>query len=160
MTCSRALILTTILMLGACDRQTVNPPTEPADPIAASEVAPAAPTPPGVAPSLPGAGPESFVGRWAAQAAWCRNTTGPQRPITITPLRIEGYENSCAITTLDQVVDGYEVALACQSEGATTAERMRLSVQDDVLRLTWLNRNDAVVLLKRCAAEAVTQPPG
>ena len=162
MTCSRALALTTILMLGACDRQTVNPPTEPAEAIATSEVAPPAPSPPGVGPSLPGAGPQSFVGRWAAETAWCNNTTGPQRPITITPLRVEGYENSCAITTLDEVVDGYEVALACQAEGAATGERVRLSVQDEVLRLTWLNRNDAVVLLKRCpAAAAVTAPkPG
>lgn len=152
------LILTAMLMLGACDRQTVNPPTEPAEAIATTEVAPPAPSPPGVGPALPGAGPESFVGQWAAQAAWCGNTTGPERPITLTPLRVEGYENSCAITRLTEVVDGYEVALACQAEGAAARERVRLSVQDDVLRLTWLDRNDAVVLLKRCPA-APSAPP-
>lgn len=160
MTRSSPLILTAILMLGACERQGVNPPTEPAAAIATTEVAPPAPSPPGVGPSLPGAGPESFVGRWAAQAAWCSNTAGPERPIVITPLRVEGYENSCAITTLHEVVDGYEVTLACQAEGMATGERVRLSVQDNVMRMTWLNRNDAVLLLKRCPAEAVTQSPG
>ncbi len=161
---SRALtpVLAAILMVAACDRQTVNPPTEPAAPAASPEVAPAAPAPPGVGPALPGAGPASFVGRWAGEAAWCANTTGPEQPITLTPLRFEGYENSCAIGSIDQVTDGYELALTCQAEGTVSRERVRLSVQEDVLRLTWLNRNAAVVLLARCrtAAEPAGPPAG
>lgn len=151
-------VLATVLLAAACERQTVNPPTEPAAPIASPEVTPPAPGPEGVGPALPGAGPASFVGRWAGNVAWCANTTGAERPITITPLRFEGYENSCAITSLDQVTDGYEVMLACQAEGEASRERVRLSVQDNVLRLTWLNRNEAVVLLARCPA-GPGQPP-
>lgn len=148
-----------LLSLAACERAGVNPPTEPANPIQTTEVAPAAPAPPGIGPAMPGAGPASFVGRWAGNAAWCANTTGPERPITISTLRFEGYENSCAITSLDQVQDGYELTLACQAEGEATRERVRLSAQDDVLRLTWLNRHDAVVLLARCPAPAATAAP-
>jgi hypothetical protein len=158
MTRSLIPVLAAVLLVAACDRQTVNPPTEPAQPVTSAEVAPAALAPEGVGPSLPGAGPASFVGRWAANPAWCANTTGAETPITITPLRFEGYENSCAITSLDQVSDGYEVALSCQAEGEASHERVRLSRQEDVLRLTWLNRNDAVVLLVRCPAEAGPPP--
>lgn len=156
---SRALtpVLAAILMVAACDRQTVNPPTEPAAPAASPEVAPPAPAPPGVGPALPGAGPASFVGRWAGNAAWCANTTGAEQAITLTPLRFEGYENSCAIDSINQVADGYELALTCQAEGAVTRERVRLSVQENVLRLTWLNRNEAVVLLARCPAPAAPE---
>ena len=159
MTKSLRPALVAVLLLAACDRQTVNPPTEPAAPIASPEVTPAPAEPPGVGPALPGSGPATFVGRWAGSAAWCANTTGAERPITITPLRFEGYENSCAITSLDQVNDGYELTLACEAEGDVSRERVRLSRQEDVLRLTWLNRNDAVVLLVRCPAEAGTPRP-
>ncbi|WP_343787010.1 hypothetical protein [Brevundimonas lenta] len=75
-------------------------------------------------------------------------------------MRFEGYENSCAITSLDQVADGYEATLACQAEGTNARERIRLSRQGESLRLTWLNRNDAVVVLTRCPTPAAEpQPP-
>ena len=153
----RALIpLSVVLLVAACERQAVNPPTEPAAPVETSEVAPAAPSPPGIGPAMPGAGPATFVGRWAGKADWCANTTGAEQPITITPFRFEGYENSCDITRITQVADGYEVALSCTAEGETAGELVRLSVQQDVLRLTWLNRNEAVVLLARCPVK--TEP--
>lgn len=162
---TRALIpaFAAVLLIAACDRQAVNPPTEPAAPIATPEAAPPAPKPPGVGTVMPGAGPASFVGRWAGNLAWCANTSGAQQPVVLTPLRFEGYENRCAITSLEQVVDGYEVTLACQAEGGASRERVRLSAQDDVLRLTWLNRNEAVLLLRRCPAAPVAdggQPAG
>jgi hypothetical protein len=142
------------VLLAACEGESVNPPTEPAQPVSAEDGSvPASATGPGGAnPDMPGSGPATFVGTWAAEAGWCANTTGDRRPITITPMRFEGYENSCAITSLDQVVEGYEATLACQSEGATARERIRLSAQGETLRLTWLNRDNAVVLLHRCPA--------
>lgn len=149
----RILALATLFAGAGCDRQTVNPPTEPADPITTpgTEVAAPAP-PPGVGGLMQGAGPATFVGRWAARAEWCGQGDGERRPITLSTLRFEGYENSCAITSLDQVADGYEATLACQAEGAVSRERVRLAVQGDALRLTWLDRNDAVVQLVRCPA--------
>ena len=82
----RALIpLSALLVVAACERQAVNPPTEPAAPIATSEVAPAAPSPPGIGPAMPGAGPATFVGRWAGDVDWWANTAGGGEPDKNTP---------------------------------------------------------------------------
>jgi hypothetical protein len=146
-----ALAIAPLLICAACERQTVNPPTEPAQAVTApgSDVPPATP-PPGVGSVLPGSGPATFVGRWAARIGWCANTSGAEQPVTISTLRFEGYENRCALSALAQVPDGYEADLACQAEGAQTQERIRMSVQGDAMRLTWLNRDNAVVQLVRC----------
>lgn len=147
MTLSRLLPLSALaatLVLAACQRETVNPPTEPADPIPV----PVEEQDPG--PGKAGATPATFVGRWAARSEWCANTSGPEQAITISTLRFEGYENSCAISSLDQVTGGYEATLACESEGTASRERVRLAAQGDGLRLTWLDRDDAAVQLVRC----------
>lgn len=154
------LIPLVALSLVACGPAEKNPPTEPAAPITTPEAtAPAATPPPGVGSVMPGSGPQTFVGHWVADAAWCANPRGPERPIVITPTRFEGYENSCDITAIQQIADGYEASLTCLSEGQTTTERVRMSVQGDAMRLTWLNRNDAVVRLSRCVAPAGPTPP-
>lgn len=149
------------LGLAACGQAEVNPPTEPASPITTPEAQAPPPTPPpGVGTVMPGSGPQTFVGRWAANTAWCANVQGPERPIAITATRFEGYENSCDITAITQVADGYEASLACTAEGQTANERIRMAVQGAGMRLTWLNRNDAVVRLTRCAApETPPAPP-
>ncbi|WP_343792002.1 hypothetical protein [Brevundimonas kwangchunensis] len=154
------LALAPLTVLAACERSNVNPPTEPADPITAagSDAPPPAP-PPGLDSLMPGAGPASFVGRWAAQASWCANTSGAEQPISISTTRFEGYENSCAITSLDQVNNGYEATLACEAEGAANRERVRLSAVGEALSLTWLNRDNAVVQLIRCPS-ATPAPAG
>ena len=145
------LTLAGLLVLAACGPEPANPPTDPAEPIDTPEAAaPPPPPPPGVGTVMPGAGPRSFVGRWAADVAWCLNQQGPERPIEITTTRFEGYENSCAITEVDQVGEGYEAALACTAEGTTSAERVRMEVSGQTMRLTWLNRGDAVVSLTKC----------
>jgi len=102
--------------------------------------------------TLPGAGPASFVGRWAADITWCSSTTGAERPIEITTTRFEGYENSCSIDRIHEEAGGYDATLTCEAEGMTAQERVRLAVQGDSLRLTWPDRNGAVVLLTRCGA--------
>ncbi|NJC40010.1 hypothetical protein GGQ87_000268 [Brevundimonas alba] len=139
------------LALAACGPGEPNPPTEPAEAIATPEAAaPAGAPPPGAGSILPGTGPRSFVGRWAADVSWCPNTSGPQRPIEINVTRFEGYENSCAIGEVDQIVDGYEVALTCTAEGMVSSERIRMAVSGQTMRLTWLNRDNAVVTLTKC----------
>jgi hypothetical protein len=156
---SPRLILLSALALAACGPAETNPPTDPAEPIdtpAASAPQPA--PPPGVGPIMPGSGPQTFVGRWAADAAWCANPQGAERPIEITTTRFEGYENSCAITSVDEVADGYQAGLSCEAEGQTSTERVRMSVQGESLRLSWPDRNGAVVLLTRCPA--TTAPAG
>lgn len=150
-----------ILALAACGPAEINSPTNPARPIQTAEAEAPAPTPPpGVGSIMPGSGPQTFVGRWAAQTGWCANPRGAARPIEISTTRFEGYENSCGIVSVSQVADGYEATLACAAEGRTSSERVRLAVQGDSLRLTWLNRNSAVVSLARCPTPAQPKPTG
>ncbi len=149
------VVLLASFALTACgENAQVNPPTEPAAPITAPDPAASADT--GTVSMGPGRGPVSFVGRWAADVSWCLNTDGAERPITITPTRFEGYENSCAIGALDEVADGYVATLACVAEGMSTQERVKLSAADDVLRLTWLDRGSDPVMLRKCTTLAPT----
>ena len=150
-----------LLVLAACGQSETNPPTDPAAPINTPEAEePAPPTPPpGVGSIMPGSGPQTFVGRWAANRAWCANPQGAERPIEISTTRFEGYENSCGILSVNQVRDGYEAGLACSAEGQTSRERVRMNVQGDAMRLTWLNRNSAVVSLVRCPVPGEVKPP-
>ena len=146
-----ALSLLALLAVAACDAGGTNPPTEPADPIATPDAsAPTTVPPPGAGSVLPGAGPASFVGRWAANVSWCPNTQGPERPIEITTTRFEGYENSCAIGRITEVANGYELDLTCTAEGTVSSERVRTAVSGQTMRLTWLNRDDATVSLTKC----------
>lgn len=149
-----------VFALAACGPSDVNPPTQPAPAINTAEAKAPPPTPPpGVGSVMPGSGPQTFVGRWAANLSWCSNVQGDARPIEITTTRFEGYENSCDIRSISQVTDGYEAGLACAAEGQTSTERVRMAVQGDVMRLTWLNRNEAVVRLARCPVAADPPPP-
>jgi len=145
------VVFLAVLALAACGPAEVNSPTDPAAPIDTPEADAPPPTPPpGVGSILPGSGPQTFVGRWAANASWCANPRGAERPIVITTTRFEGYENRCSIQSITQVADGYEAALACEAEGQVSDERIRMAVQGEGMRLTWLNRNDAVISLVRC----------
>ncbi|MFN3930315.1 MAG: hypothetical protein ACK4JY_01085 [Brevundimonas sp.] len=153
--------LLAVVAVAACGDGEANPPTQPASPIDTPEAA--APPPaasPGVGSVMPGSGPRSFVGRWTADVSWCSNTTGPERPIEITTTRFEGYENSCAIGSVDQIADGYEAGLTCTAEGVVSRERVRLSVTGQTLRLTWLNRDNALVTLTKCTTLEDTPAPG
>lgn len=149
------LAVLSVLMLAACGQSETNAPTDPAQPIDTPEAEAPPPTPPpGVGSIMPGSGPQTFVGRWAANAAWCANLQGAERPIEITTTRFEGYENSCGILSITQVADGYQASLACASEGQTSNERITMAVHGEGMRLTWLNRNNAVISLVRCPAPA------
>jgi len=154
----RALLISglAIVALSACDRQSrVNPPTEPAQPIQGpAAAAPPAQRPPGAESMLPGAGPVSFVGRWAAEADWCFNPRGDRVPIEITTTELRGYENRCEIQRITEISAGYEAALKCDSEGQTRYERVRLAATDRTLVLTWLDRSDQAVRLIRCTTLA------
>ena len=154
---TRMMLMTVALVtagaLAGCGESEVNAPTDPAAPIVTPDEPAAIPIP-GRTPTMPGRGPTSFVGRWAAQASWCANTRGPQRPIQITTTRFEGYENGCDITEIGEVQGGYVAYVTCQAEGETNSERLRMSVASDILTLTWIDRSDMRTELKRCPAPA------
>lgn len=144
-------VLAVLILVAGCGSEDANGPTNPAQPIDTPEAAapPNAP-PPGVGTVMPGSGPETFVGRWAADVSWCPNTTGPERAIEITPTRFQGYENTCVIASVDQIEGGYEAAMVCEAEGVRSQERIRMAVRGQSMRLTWLNRDGAVVSLSKC----------
>ncbi len=151
MTVFARLLLPSALLLTACgDGPAVNPPTEPAQESAATEAAAQAAPSTSLAPMLPGAGPTSFVGLWAYKAAWCAAPQGANRPIDISPTRFEGYENSCAITSVHEDDTGYDATLACQSQGRTSSERVRMGVAGQTLSLTYLDRDNRTVRLLKC----------
>lgn len=147
---TRALpMIALIALLAACGQENVNPPTEPADPITGPGTEAPEETDAG---NRPGSGAASFVGRWAADASWCANTTGAEQPIEITPTRFEGYENSCLIASVDERSGGWTVNMRCESEGQTRSERVQVAVTDNILDLTYPDRGGSNVKLTRCPA--------
>ncbi|MDZ4363817.1 hypothetical protein, partial [Brevundimonas sp.] len=91
-----------------------------------------------------------------ADVAWCPNTNGDTQPITITPTRFIGYENSCDIADVTQTSGAYQATLRCQSEGTTSTERVRMAVQGQNLSLTYVDRDNATVQLTKCTTLADT----
>ncbi len=150
------ILMLAVAGLAACDRQPrVNPPTEPAAPIDGPEAkASSAQRPPGADTMLPGAGPVSFVGRWAAEADWCFNPRGDRVPIEITTTELRGYENRCDIQRITEISEGYEAALKCDAEGEARYERVRLTATKQTLAITWMDRSDRPVRLLRCTTLA------
>ena len=145
----RAAAVALFALVTACgETASVNPPTEPAQPIDVQD----SQTPPGRGQTsmLPGRGAASFVDRWAAEVSWCAAPQDERRPIEITSTRFEGYENNCSIAAVDEVADGYVATLACVSEGTARSERVRFQVAGDVMRLRYLNRGGEPVTLKKC----------
>ena len=160
MSTSRSALLALLLVAG-CGSEKTNSPTNPARPIDTAEAAAPPPVPPpGVGTVMPGSGPESFVGRWAADVASCPRETGPLRPLEITPTRFEGYENSCTIAAITQIEGGYDAALVCEAEGVRSQERIRMAVKGQSMRLIWLNRDRAVISLVKCTTLTDTAPAG
>lgn len=154
-----ALLIAVLPVLAACGSKS-EPPAE-AGPYADAppDARTSAVLTPGAA-RRPGTGPTSFVGRWAAEADWCVHPRGPERPIEITPIRFEGYENSCHIFSIDETATGYQALLQCVSDGARRDEHVRFKVSDQTLTLTWLDRGGTSVDLRRCVdADAPTPTP-
>ncbi len=156
------LFILGVLAVAACGPSETNAPTDPAEPIdtPVADTPPPPAAPGGVGAMLPGYGPQSFVGRWAANVAWCPNTQGAEQPIEITPTRFIGYENSCTIADIDQRGEGYDAALRCRAEGETNIERVRMVASGQTLQLTYLDRDNASVSLTKCTTLADTAPSG
>lgn len=145
-----------IISLAACGQPSnVNPPTEPAQPVAA-------PATGGPSSAVGAQDRAAFTGRWAADAAWCGNTsaTTDQVPIEITTTEFRGYENRCAIGEVSETDAGWEAQLACQSEGTTSNERVRFSVAGEAMTVSWLDRDTGPMTLVRCPVIGSDVPAG
>lgn len=146
---------TLIIFLSACGQGSdVNPPTEPAEPIAS----PAG----GAGGSAVASGNPAFTGLWASQASWCANTsaTTDQVPVRITTTEYRGYENACAIGDIAETDAGWETRLQCEAEGQRSEERARFAVSDETMTISWLDRDTPPTTLVRCPeiAEAAAPP--
>lgn len=151
-----AFLFLAALCVSACGQdEKVNPPTQPAQPI----TEPGAVEAPGV--DRPGTGAPSFIGDWAGDVAWCAAPQGERRPIVITATRFEGYENRCDITDITEVGTSYYARLNCLAQGAATSERVRMTVSDQIMRLTYLDRDPTPVELNKCTTlgETSDSPP-
>lgn len=142
------------LVLAACEA----PPQEaPAAPPAEASPAAQPEPPPEPAPAADrGMVEPPFVGRWAAEAAWCANETGAERPIRITASRFEGYENRCDIRSVVRNPEGWDATLACEAEGQRTTERVRMQVRGDEMVVTYRDRDATAVTFVRCREPATT----
>jgi hypothetical protein len=161
MTAVKILVLSaaavSLLASAGCGRsKAVNPPTEPAQGINQPDVAPAATG--SMGGRVSGTGPTSFVGRWASDVAFCANPQGSNRPIEITPIRLETSDRSCHIATVDETATGYLAALQCrapgQPDGAMRQERVHFAVVGQTLTLTWPDQGDAQIKLLKCTTLA------
>nr|WP_314436510.1 hypothetical protein [uncultured Brevundimonas sp.] len=141
-------ILAAAGFLSACGNGDVNPPTEPAEPLRTPEAMQPLQT---KGPSLLATrGPRSFVGVWAANLNWCSQPDGENRPIRITPMRFEAYQNSCDIASIQETGSGYVATLSCVANGRAVTERLHMSSSGDVLNLVYLDQNRASLKLARC----------
>lgn len=151
-----AVVAVPALALAACEA----PPQE-------APAAPPAEAPPSAQPQPPepaaaadrGMVEPPFVGRWAAEAAWCANETGAERPIRITASRFEGYENRCDIRSVVRNPEGWDATLACEAEGQRTTERVRMQVRGDEMVVTYRDRDATAVTFVRCREPAATDAP-
>ncbi|HOV03563.1 MAG TPA: hypothetical protein PLJ34_02095 [Hyphomicrobiales bacterium] len=82
---------------------------------------------------------EPYEGKWAAEAAWCRNTpaTTDQVPITVSARGIEGYESSCPFTSVTRKDGNYVAKAKCSGEGETWTETYVMAVEGRTLTLTY-----------------------
>ena len=102
-----------------------------------------------------GAAP-AWEGIWAAEADWCRfaDKVGSHTPAPIALSRrsVDGYENSCAVTSVSQIGElrAWRLGLECQSEGASYDEDTLVMLEsDDVLWRFW--GTGAPVKFVRCS---------
>ena len=139
---TRYLILpAAVLALAACEPAAEAPEAPPAEPSAGAPVT-LEPTP------TPEPTPAAYVGAWAADPAWCENTTGPERPVRITATRFEGYENSCDMTEVQPADGGWTATFTCQAEGMTNVESVDMRPSGDQLELTWIGSGQSVTFTR------------
>ncbi|MEZ5841497.1 MAG: hypothetical protein R3D02_14070 [Hyphomicrobiales bacterium] len=82
---------------------------------------------------------EPFEGKWAAEAAWCKNKPSmtDQVPIKVSRKGIEGYESSCPFTSVTQKGGSYVARAKCSGEGETWTETYVMKVEGNKLTLTY-----------------------
>lgn len=92
----------------------------------------------------------AYAGRWAHEAAWCRNKLGTTDEIAMrfTARRVDGYEFYCSFDRVNGGNGRWDIAATCHGEGMTEKRRISLVRDGDVL--VWSERGKPSRRLARC----------
>ena len=93
----------------------------------------------------------SYLGVWAADAAWCAAAPGASdaSPIVITESEFIGYENLCRIANIEDILDdAWRMELVCEAEGVEYVESINLKVASGALTLSREDSSETV--FQRC----------
>lgn len=146
------LIPAAALTLAACQpANDADPGETPAEAPPTAGAGELTPPPADPAPPAPPTGAPAFVGTWAANAEWCGNTSGAERPVVLTETEFRGYENTCQITDLQPGYRDWTATFVCQSEGTTTRQPVGIVADETQLRITYTDDGRSVTW-GRCPA--------
>lgn len=89
---------------------------------------------------------EDYVGRWAAEKAWCANSPEDtdQVSVRIDADAMHGYENRCEFTDVTRNGSTFGITMVCASEGEVYDDAMELAVMGDTMIM------DGAIRLHRC----------
>jgi hypothetical protein len=93
----------------------------------------------------------AYVGRWANEAAWCRNKLGTTDEIAMrfTARRVDGFEFYCSFDRVGGGNGRWDISATCHGEGMTEKRRFSLTREGDTL--IWSERGQTPRRLSRCA---------
>ena len=76
-----------------------------------------------------------WAGYWAADPAWCANTTGevPEAPIYLADTEFMGYENGCDVVVAEPHPAGaaWTMTMSCMGEGESYEQSVLLMLTAD-----------------------------
>lgn len=94
--------------------------------------------------------PSRYVGRWDASAGACARSTNEMR-LTISPDRMQFYEGSGAVASIEPANGGVRVLLDMQAEGTSFQRAYTLTLNAAGDRLTAATENSSAVRV-RCGS--------
>ena len=123
----RAIPFAVILLVAACGRQEgEGTASAPASQASVAEAPPAASAAPAQAQAASTAGPDVYVGRWAARPNLC---AGGAWTFAADRLSTAG-EVSCTFREVERTQSGWEIAAACTAEGPAKDAELVLTLTD------------------------------
>ncbi len=103
-----------------------------------------------LAGSVPASAAEFYVGRWAAEAAWCKNARGEgdEVPIVLRARALSGLENECRFTSLTKSGNRWQVQANCRGEGRRGRDHWIMERRGERLAIFWRGDRTPVVYTK------------
>ena len=91
-----------------------------------------------------------YVGRWANEASWCRNTPGTtdELPVRFSARGFEGFEIGCRFDRIRGGAGEWDISATCHAEGMI--EKRRITLRREGEALVWIERNQETQRMVRC----------